>query len=146
MVGFDPIFYTVTETFSIVILTIRQTSGTLERPATVTFSTTDGSATSSAPADFLAVPGLLVVFDQVTNVREVNVTIINDAILEANENFFGNLMTADGAVSLSPASAEVVVQEAFGEDGEYDDSLFNKNLPLVRMYRTTYVFSWCLCI
>ncbi len=99
------------ETTGQVIFSVSVLEGTLERPAEVTFSTTDGSATSSAPIDFEAITGSLLQFDQNTLTVTVTVTIIDDAILENVENFFGNLVTSDGAVDLGPATATVNILE-----------------------------------
>ncbi len=117
-IGFDPFTYTVNEQVGRVILTVRLLSGVLERSAVVLFSTSDGTATSTAPADFTGVTRQAVVFDPSTSANNVSVTIINDQILENQEFFFGNLSTSDNAVSLSVPSADVFIDEVEGEDGE----------------------------
>ena len=50
--------------------------------------------------------------------RCVNVTIVNDDILEGAENFFSTLTTTDLDVILLPNEAQVVINE------DPDDSMF----------------------
>ncbi len=99
------------ETTGQVTLSVSVLEGTLERPAVVTFSTMDGTATSTSPIDFNAITGAALQFDQDTLTVTVTVTIIDDAILENDENFFGNLVTSDSAVDLGPDNATVNILE-----------------------------------
>ena len=48
----------------------------------------------------------------------MDVIIVDDSIVENTENFFGNLMTADPGVRLSPDQAEVQIFED-PNDGKY---------------------------
>ena len=110
-IGFDPDVYSVDETTGQVTFSVSVLEGTLERPVEVIFSTTDGSATSVAPIDFVSISGAALQFDQNTLTVMVTVTIVDDAILENTENFFGNLITSDSAVDLGPDSATVNILE-----------------------------------
>ena len=117
VIGFDPASLSVNETDGTVTFTISLLSGTLERSVLVNFFTTDGSATSTAPQDFVAMSNVPLEFSATTSSRQVTVTIINDNILENAEFFYGNLSTSDGVVQLSPATATVTIQEQPGDDG-----------------------------
>ena len=109
----------VNETDGTVTLTIKVIEGTLERDAVVSFSTTDGSATSTVPADFNAVSDQLFTFSPSTSSNDVTVTIIDDDIVENSEFFFGNLSTTDGAVNLDPSAARVTISETEGDDSKF---------------------------
>jgi len=91
----------------------------LERRAVVTFFTTDGSATSGAPSDYVGVISFSVVFDFLVVSQTVSVTINNDQILENLEFFYGNLSTTDGAIEFSASGARVDIVEDTAEDGEF---------------------------
>jgi len=86
-------------------------SGTLDRTAVVNFFTTDGSATSTAPVDFIAVMGTNIVFDADTSSSTELIAINDDNILENLESFFGNLNTNDSAVIIAPDSTRVDILE-----------------------------------
>ena len=98
--------------------------GTLMRPAEVMFSTTDGTATSSAPHDFLELDAIAMVllFDENTLNHSINITIISDATLEDLEYFFGNLITSDDAVDLLSNTTRINILEILN-DGEGDDRI-----------------------
>ena len=117
-IGFDPASLLVNETDGTVTFTIRLLSGTLERSVLVNFFTTDGSATSTVPQDFVAMSNVPLEFSATTSSRQVTVTIINDNILENVEFFYGNLSTSDGAVQLSPATARATILELDEDDGK----------------------------
>ena len=119
MIGFVPDTYSVIEPDGIVTLTASVLSGMLARPVQVSFLTTDGTATSSSPEDYVAVSNLVLEFDAATLSRQINISILNDDILENAEVFYGNLSTSDGAVQLNPAAATVNIMEAPGDDGKY---------------------------
>ena len=109
----------VNEKDGTVIFTVKILEGRLERNAVVSFSTTDGSATSTDPTDFNAVSDELFTFSPSTSSNEVTVTIINDDIVENSEFFFGNLSTTDGAVNLDPSAARVTISETEGDDSKF---------------------------
>ena len=90
----------------------------LARPVQVFFSTADGSATSTSPADFDSVSNFAVEFDATTLSRLVTVNLVDDTILENAEVFFGNLNTTDDAVDLAPAAATGNIMERSGDDGK----------------------------
>ena len=73
--------------------------------------------TPAAPSDYDAVTVQLT-FDAVNDRRCVDVTIVDDSIVENTENFFGNLMTLDPGVRLSPDRAEIQIFED-PNDGKY---------------------------
>ena len=103
--------YDVNETTGQVTFSVSVLEGILERSVEVIFSTTDGSATSVAPIDFVSISGAALQFDQNTLTVTITVIITDDAILENTENFFGNLVTSDSAVDLGPDSATVNILE-----------------------------------
>ena len=106
-------------------LTVRILEGTLERDAIVFFSTTDGSATSTDPADFTAVTNEPVTFSSSMNSNEVTVTIVDDEAVESIEVFYGNLSTSDSAIDLLPASAPVTIRASLPSE---DDSKLYKTV------------------
>ena len=67
---------------------------------TLHFQTTPGYP--QCPVDFEGLDNVVLQFDENTLTRPIVLTIIDDAILEDEENFFGNLSTSDGAVDLLP--------------------------------------------
>jgi len=79
-------------------------AGTLQRSVEVSFSTTEGTATSS---DFNSQQDVILQFDETSLTQMVNVAIISDNILEGTESFFGNLTTSDSDVTLNPSAAVV---------------------------------------
>ena len=119
MIGFAPDTYSVLEPDGIVTLTASVLSGMLARPVRVSFFTTDGTASSTSPEDYIAVSNLVLEFDAATLSRQINISIVNDDILENREVFYGNLSTSDGAVQLNPAAATVDISETPGDDSKY---------------------------
>ena len=65
---------------------------------------------SAAPVDYDGT-NLDFVFDADNSIHCVNVSIVDDEILEDTENFFGTLTTTDSAVLLIPDEAEVEIIE-----------------------------------
>ena len=63
---------------------------------------------SAAPTDYDETD-LDFVFGGDNSIRCVNVSIIDDDILEDTESFYGTLITADSAVLLNPDRAEVLI-------------------------------------
>ena len=107
-IGFLPVDYSVNEADGTVTLTVRVLAGQLARPVEVDFTTQDGTATSTAPEDFVnpALP-ITLQFTPDDLEREVVVTIIDDDITENIEFFNGLLSTIDRAVILNPDIANV---------------------------------------
>ncbi len=122
-IGFDPSSFSVNETDGTATFTVRVLVGILERSASVTFSTMDGTATSTGPADFVALSNVTLEFSAGTSSHQVTVTIVNDDIVEDPETFFGNLTTSDDSVQLAPRTATVTIREEFGDDSK--DVLFS---------------------
>ena len=110
-IGFNRTNYSVNEADGSVALTVQILDGILDRTAVVNFFTTDGSATSTAPVDFMAVMGSDIVFNAGTISNIEVVTIVNDGVLENVENFFGNLATNDSAVIIAPGMTTVDIVE-----------------------------------
>ena len=117
-VGFDQDSYSVNETDGSVTLVVRIIDGSLGRPATVNFFTTDGTATSVAPIDFMSVTGSSLIFGPSTTSLPVVVSIVDDNIVENPEFFFGNLSTTDDAVLLAPDFTTVTILEVIGDDSK----------------------------
>ena len=117
-IGFQPVDYAVNETMGRVMLIVQLLVGELARSVEVDFTTRDGTATSTAPADYNspAVP-ITLQFTPDVSVKEVVVTIINDDIIENAERFAGVLSTIDRAVILNPGRASVEITED-PNDGE----------------------------
>ncbi len=120
VIGFDPISYVVNETDGTVTFTVKVLNGTLERSVFVTFFTSDGSATSTAPADFQASSNVSLEFNSNTVSQQVSVTIIDDDILENPEIFLGNLDEGSSGVTISQRIATVTILEQEGDDGELE--------------------------
>ena len=110
-IGFDPIIYNVDESAGPVELVVRIISGELARPVEVILSTADGSATSTAPVDYINPGDITLQFDSVTDIQFARITIRNDDIYENQENFFSNSISLDGSVIINPGSAEVLINE-----------------------------------
>ena len=109
-IGFLPDDYSVNEADGTVTLTVRVLAGQLARPVEVDFTTRDGTATSTAPEDFVNSAVLITLqFTPDDLEREVVVTIINDNIPENAEFFNGLLSTIDLAVILDPDTANVEI-------------------------------------
>ncbi len=119
-IGFDPNTYLVEEDDGTVSLSVRIISGELARPVEVLLTTEEGSATSTAPVDFIN-PGIITLqFDSIANVLNAVITIRDDDIYENPEMFFANLTSFDPAVIIAPGRAEITIVE----DPENNDREF----------------------
>ena len=116
IIGFQPVDYPVNENGGTVTLTIQLLGGELARSVEVDFTTEDGTATSTAPADYIspAVP-ITLQFTPDDMVEDVRVTIMDDDIFEYAERFTGVLLTIDRAVILSTDRANVEITDNDGE-------------------------------
>ena len=114
-IGFRPVDYTVSEDAGTVTLIVQLIDGELARPVQVDLTTVDGTATSTAPADFVA-PGLPIIleFTPDQSQQEVQITINDDVIVENTERFAAILSTVDQAVILDPERATVEITDATG--------------------------------
>ncbi len=84
----------------------------------------------SAVADYQN-PGVIPLqFDSISNNRTVRILIIDDSILENNEDFFGNLVTNDSAVTLGPDQAMATIIEV--NDSELLSVATKPHQPLIR--------------
>lgn len=110
-IGFDEIQYNVDEPTGQITITVSVQAGNLQRPAEVTFLTTDGTATSIGAVDFVALDSVVLQFDENTLTIPIVITIVDDSILEDLEFFFGNLTTSDEAVDLLPDTTTINIQE-----------------------------------
>ena len=72
--------------------------GSFFRPVQVMLSTMDDTATSNE--DFIPLTDVVLTFNESSSTQVVNVTIVNDNILEDQETFFVVLSTDDPAVML----------------------------------------------
>ncbi len=61
--------------------------------------------------DFVDPGPITLQFDGSSTSRTVRITIIDDAIVEDDESFFGNLATTDAAVTVDPDEAEATIIE-----------------------------------
>ena len=104
-------------------LVMRIISGELARPVNVILSTEDGSATSTAPVDYINPGDTTLQFDSVADAQFARITITNDDIYENQENLFSNLISLDGSVIINPGSAEVLINE--DNDGTFVALSFN---------------------
>jgi len=93
-------------------------SGELERAVQVFISTRDGTATSTAPTDYIGISMAPLQYDAFQRSRVIVIPIINDNILENDEFFFGILNTSDGAVILSVPRTDITILEDPGEDSK----------------------------
>ena len=110
-IGFEDVSISVNEPDGVATLTVVVLDRLLQRPVEVFLSTADNTATSSGVLDFLNLTDLVLEFDEDTLALEINVTIIDDDILENFETFFANLDTDDPQVVLAPDSAEVEIRD-----------------------------------
>ena len=70
------------------------------------------SISLSADVDYTNIPpsgAVSLVFDPLNSVRSVNITIINDAALERDEIFFGELTTTFSTVALNLQQANIFI-------------------------------------
>ena len=115
-IGFLPVDYTVNENEGSVTLSVQLLNGELARNIKVEFSTRDSTATSSAPADYIAPRvSITLQFTPAESTQSVVVQIVDDDITELSETFFGLLSTIDSAVYLDPSTANVEIVDNDGE-------------------------------
>ena len=110
-IGFTQSTYNTNEPAGSATLTVAVLSGTLLQPTQITFFTTDGTATSTAPVDFIGIPNSVLQFDANTLSLSVSVTLSDDNILEDAEYFGGNLVSSDMAIDLVPSEARVNITD-----------------------------------
>ena len=110
-IGFEQTLYQVNETSGRVTIFVAIIDGSLARPVEVTFFSTNGSATSTAPRDYRGLGNIPLQFTNTTRRLPIRIDIVNDNILENTENFFGNLRTSDVSVDLSPRQTEIQILE-----------------------------------
>ena len=116
-IGFDPDQYSVNEDDGSVSLTVQVLAGELARAVSVNFLTQDGTATSTAPTDFVSVAEaspIILHFSPTDLDLQATVTIINDTITENPEQFIGLLSSFDPAVILAPMNANVEILDNDG--------------------------------
>ncbi len=117
-IGFDPVPYLVEEDDETVTLNVRIISGQLARLVEALVTTEEGSATSTAPVDFINPGTVTLQFDGLVTMQTVVINIENDVIFENPEMFFANLVSFDPAVNIAPGRAEITIVE----DPERNDS------------------------
>lgn len=104
-VQFSSATYSVNENAGPATLTVTL-SGASALPASVNYSTADGTATS--PADYNAASGT-VTFAAGETSKTINITINDDATFEGNEDFSVSLSNPSGATLGSPSTATVTI-------------------------------------
>ena len=113
-IGFQPVEYAVNENQAVVTIVVQLNllGNQLTRSVEVNFTTEDGTAISTAPADYIspALP-ITLLFTPDGGDQEVNIILINDDIVENGESFAGVLSTIDRAVILDPGRARVEITE-----------------------------------
>ncbi|MDA0245021.1 MAG: pre-peptidase C-terminal domain-containing protein [Chloroflexi bacterium] len=80
----------------------------ITRPVTVTYTTVDGSAT--AGLDYGAASGTVTFANGQPTARTIVITILNDALPEANETFSVVLQSPQNATLATPSIASVTIQ------------------------------------
>ena len=120
-VQFSSATYSVNENVPMVTVTITK-SGATELNATVTYNTSDGSATQ--PADYTATAGSVTFLPNQTT-KTFDVLINDDGTFEGNEDFTVVLSSPSGATLGTPSSATVTIVD--------DDAL-----PLVQFSAANY--------
>ncbi len=98
--AFQPATYTVSENVGTVSLTVKRI-GNLNGTASVNYTLVNGSATS--PSDFTAASGTLSFGDQI-DTQTINVTIIDDNVAEAVEQFTASLSSPSAGFGVGPAA------------------------------------------
>lgn len=88
-----------------VTLTLNQAA-----PYTVTVNYATSNGTASAPADYTAASGAAVFTPGVTQTT-VNLSIVNDALIENNETFSITLSSPSGATLGAPAAATITITD-----------------------------------
>ena len=111
IIGFRPEVYAVDENEGEVVLTVEVISGVLTQDVTLTYTTEDGSATSSGDytgANVVSIPALSAMTQSVT----FRVMIVDDMAAESTEQFFVNLAgTLPEGVRLAPSRATVTITD-----------------------------------
>ncbi|HEV7764635.1 MAG TPA: IPTL-CTERM sorting domain-containing protein [Thermoanaerobaculia bacterium] len=107
-VQFSGAAYGVNENAGTVTITVTRT-GSSEGPATVEYQTAPGTATVGA--DFTSTSGILVWANGDTASKTFDVTITDDAVIEAGEQFTVSLSDATGATLGAPILALVAIAD-----------------------------------
>ena len=107
VIGFRPDEYDVDEDAGGVTLTVEVISGVLTQDVTLTYTTADGSATSSdyTGANGAPIPTLSALITSVT----FRIAIVDDGDVDPAETFMVNLGGAPVGVSFNPTSATVTI-------------------------------------
>ena len=111
IIGFRPEVYTVDENEGEVLLTVEVISGVLTQDVTLTYTTEDGSATSSG--DYTGASGVSIPTLSATNPSVTfRITIEDDMAAESTEQFFVDLAgTLPAGVTLAPSRATVTITD-----------------------------------
>eukprot|EP00731_Ephydatia_muelleri_P017036 Em0010g134a len=108
-IGFERSAYSVNEGASVVLAVSIHSNTVLERPVTVAFDTTDGTAT--AGIDYTARTGYNLVFTNSTRTILVPVVTLNNGVVEGLQAFQVALRSVDQAVIFDQPTAEVVIAD-----------------------------------
>jgi hypothetical protein len=85
---------------------------------TVQYATKNGTAT--AGVDYIATSGMLT-FNPGTTTQPINVTIIGDTIIEANETFFVNLFNPTNATITRAQGVGIIIDDDSAVIGDFDN-------------------------
>ena len=101
--------YTVNEGDRLVsVCVVKADTTILEKPVTFNFETEDHHATSTNPVDFSHVQSSFT-FDRTTSRRCVDISIIDDSVLEDMESFDVIIASSDPGVVVAPSRAVVSI-------------------------------------
>ena len=110
VLGFSSPVFEVFEEDGVAAITVLREGGD-DRPATVRYTITPGSATD--PEDLTAGPGGVLTWgDQDATSRTISVPLVDDDVFETNEQFTITLSDVTGDASLGVASISVVILES----------------------------------
>ena len=119
IIGFDPTSISVDEDAGVASLTVTRTSGSVGA-VTVNYSAVSGTA--SGGSDFAVSAGFLEFADGETT-QTLNISILNDTIIEGNEQFTVVLSDATGGASVDTGTATAtvtIVDDEVAVPGEFN--------------------------
>lgn len=109
-IGFLETTISVSENAGIASIRIGRLDGSFRAPVQVEFSTIDGTATSLLPTpDFVPNSNVIIELDASNTFRFINITLLNDDVVESDEFFTGRLTTTDPRVLISMGHESVTV-------------------------------------
>ena len=127
IIGFDPTSISVDEDAGVASLTVTRTSGSVGA-VTVNYSAVSGTA--SGGSDFAVSAGFLEFADGETT-QTLNISILNDTIIEGNEQFTVVLSDATGGASVDTGTATAtvtIVDDEVAVPGEFNLNLASASI------------------